>query len=199
MTLATGNRGNNGGRGARAFTLIELILVMAVLIMAVSIVMPALSRFFGGHKVDLEAKRFMSLIHYGRSRAASDGVPVILWVDPATGAYGLKQQPGYTDSDPKAVDHTVADGLKLDVERRTVAAPTANSQTGRILTGQTSTPSKNTLAIYFLPDGTINNALSVSGISIQDNGNPPVWIVPSANQLDYEVQNQNEHRAAARR
>ena len=199
MILSTGKPGNSAGRRAGAFTLIELILVMAVMIMAVSVVTPMLSRFFGGRKVDLEAKRFMSLIHYGRSRAASDGVPVILWVDPATGTYGLKQQPGYTDNDPKAVDHTVADGLKLDVERHTVAAPTANSQTGRILTGQASTPSKNTLAIYFSPDGTINSALSISGISIQENGDPPVWIVPSANQLDYEVQSQNEHRAAIRR
>jgi len=199
MTFSTGNQGNNGGRRAGAFTLIELILVMAILVMVVSIVTPMLSRFFGGRKVDLEARRFMSLIHYGRSRAASDGVPVILWVDPRTGTYGLKQQPGYTDNDPRAVDHTVADGLKLDVERHTGALPVANSQTGRILTGQTSTQSKNTLAIYFSPDGTVNNALSISGISIQDNVNPPVWIVPSANQLDYEVQNQNEHRAAARR
>jgi Tfp pilus assembly protein FimT len=198
MTLSTGKPGNNDPRGARAFTLIELILVMAVLIMAVSIIMPALSRFFGGRKVDLEAKRFMSLIHYGRSRAASDGVPVILWVDPRTGTYGVKQQPGYADSDPKAVDHTVADGLKLDVERYIGAVSNANSQTGRILSGQVSTSSKNNSAIYFSPDGSINNALSISGISIQDGGNPPVWIVPSANQLDYEVQSQNEHRAARR-
>ena len=199
MILSTGKPGNSAGRRAGAFTLIELILVMAVMIMAVSVVTPMLSRFFGGRKVDLEAKRFMSLIHYGRSRAASDGVPMMLWVDPHTGAYGLKQQTGYTDNDPKAVDNTVADGLKLDIERRTGAVSNANSQTGRILTGQTATQSKSTLAIYFLPDGTVNNALSIAGISIQENDNPPVWIVPSANQLDYEVQNQNEHRAAARR
>ncbi len=198
MIFSTGKRAING-RGARGFTLIELILVMALMVMVISIVTPALSRFFGGRKVDLEVKRVMALIHYGRSRAASDGIPMMLWVDPRTGAYGLKQQTGYTDNDPKAVDHTVADGLKLNVERSTVAAPTANSQTGRILAGQAGTQSKTTQAIYFLPDGTVNNALSVSGISIQEADHPPVWIVPTANQLDYEVQNQNEHRAATRR
>src|SRR5260370_17368800 len=77
MTLSTGNQGNNGGRGARAFTLIELILVMAILVMVVSIVTPMLSRFFGGGKVDLEARQFMSLLHYGRIPPPSDAGHVI--------------------------------------------------------------------------------------------------------------------------
>jgi Tfp pilus assembly protein FimT len=199
MTLATG-QANNTRHRAGAFTLIELILVMALLVIVVSLISPTLSRFFRGRKVDLEVRRVSSLIHLGRSRAASEGVPIMLWVDPNKGEYGLKQQPGYSDTDSNAVDFAVADGLKMGTDKRSVVNATpANSQTGRILNGQVA-QSKNTLsAIYFLPDGSINDALSISGISIQEGDSPPVWIVSTASQSNYEVQSQNEHLAASRR
>jgi len=44
MTLETGQRNN----GRRAFTLIELILVLALLVVAVSIVAPRMSDFIRG-------------------------------------------------------------------------------------------------------------------------------------------------------
>ena len=197
MTLATGKLANNKDpRRLDAFTLVELILVMALLVMVVSIIGPRLSRFFAGRKVDLEVKRVVSLMHYGRSRAVSEGVPMMLWVDARKGAYGLEQEPGFTGGkDTNAVQFTVDDSLTIDFDKRTVVPPPGNSQTGRILSGQVTQSAAKKPAIYFQPDGIINTALSVSGISIRDANNPPVWIVPSTNQLNYEVQSQSQHAA----
>ncbi|HXC98397.1 MAG TPA: hypothetical protein VN048_03585 [Verrucomicrobiae bacterium] len=189
MTLATGTASNL--RRTSAFTLIELILVMAVLVMVVAIIMPKLSGFFGARAVDSEAKRFMALMHYGQTRAVSDGVPMMLWVDSNHRAYGLEQEPGYAASDPLEEDNTLADGLKIDTVRNSVKPPVANSQTGRILTGQVVQGKTRLPAIYFAPDGAINYARSVGGVSIQNADNPPVWIALNSSEMSYGIQSQN--------
>lgn len=174
MTSPTGNRRSNLRR-ARAFTLVELMLVMAILIMVVALVTPMLSNFFAGRTLDSEARRVLSLTRYGQSRAVSEGVPMMLWVDPRNGTYGLEQEQGYTDGDPKAVDFKLGKDLKIDVAKgvKTTGAGT------------------KALAIHFSPDGTVESANSVTGISLQEGSSRPVWILPSANQVSYEIQDQN--------
>src|SRR6266850_7624427 len=73
---------------ASGFTLIELILVMSLLIIAVGLSFPALQDFFRGRGLDSEARRFLSLVRYGQSRAVSEGIPMLLWVDAREGTYG---------------------------------------------------------------------------------------------------------------
>ena len=188
-TSTTGT--NNARCGARAFTLIELVLVMALLIMAISLIYPTLKRFFGTRDADSEVKKIVALMHYGQSRAVSEGVPMMLWVDARNGSYGLEQEPGYSDKDPKAVENHLPGGLRIGIAQSTAKPPVANSQTGRIMSGQ-ATQAKNRLpAIYFMPDGVVAAGRSVSGISIQNSNDAPVWIVPSSSELKYEVQSQN--------
>jgi type II secretion system protein H len=189
MTLATGT--NNDPRRTGAFTLIELILVMAILVMVVAIIMPRLSGFFGARSVDSEAKRFMALMHYGQTRAVSDGVPMMIWIDSAHGSYGLGREPGYAGRDPLEEDNTLADGLKIDTVRNTLKQPVANSQTGRIVSGQVAQGKTRLPAIYFLPDGAINYAMSVGGVSIQNANDPPVWIALNSSEMSYGMQSQN--------
>jgi Tfp pilus assembly protein FimT len=189
MTLATGT--NNDPRQTGAFTLVELILVMAVLVMVTAIIMPQFSRFFGTRAVDSESKKFLALMHYGQTRAVSDGVPTILWIDSARRAYGLEHEPGYAASDPLEEDNTLADGLKIDTVRNSVKPPVANSQTGRILTGQVVQGKTRLPAIYFAPDGAINYAMSVGGVSIQNADDPPVWIALNSSEMSYGIQSQN--------
>ncbi len=191
MTLTTGILSDSDARRRGAFTLIELILVMAILVMVVAIVMPKLSRFFGSRAVDSETKRFMALMHYGQVRAVADGVPMMLWVDSAHGSYGLEQEPGYTGPDRLAENETLANGLKIDTVRNTVKKPIANGQTGRIVTGQVVQGKTRLPAIYFMPDGAINYALSVGGVSIQNANDPPVWIALNSADLSYGIQSQN--------
>src|SRR5437899_9787950 len=87
---------------ARAFTLIELILVMALLGIVLAVSAPALSNFFRGRTIESEARRFMALTHYAQSRAVSEGIPMSLCIDTRRGIYGLRQATGYTEVDNKA-------------------------------------------------------------------------------------------------
>ena len=94
MTLATGRPNNVPGRIAsrrRAFSLIEMILVMALLVVAVSMVSPRLSGFIRGRALESEARRVLALTHAARSRAVSESLPVLLWLDSATGHYGIER------------------------------------------------------------------------------------------------------------
>src|ERR1022692_651444 len=59
----------------RAFTLIELILVLALLGIITSMVAPAMSNFVRGRALDSEARRVFALIHAGQTRAVSEGMP----------------------------------------------------------------------------------------------------------------------------
>ena len=74
---------------ADGFTLIELILVMALLAIAASLAAPQMASFFRGRSLDQEARRMLSLTHYAQSRAVTEGFPMLLWIDPASGQYGL--------------------------------------------------------------------------------------------------------------
>src|SRR5580765_5309710 len=99
MTLPTGKPTD---AEAPAFTLIELILVMAMLMIVLAVAAPSLSNFFRGRTLDSEARRFISLARYGQSRAVAEAAPMDLWIDTRQGAYGLEAQAGYTDLDAKA-------------------------------------------------------------------------------------------------
>lgn len=196
MTTTSGTGKRSDARRAGAFTLVELILVMALMVIAVSIVMPTLAKFFGGRALDSEVKNFMALMHYGQSRAVSEGTPMMLWIDSPKRKYGLEREPGYGGTDTHAVENKLADGLKIEVARNNVKSVLANSQTGRILQGQV-TQSRNKLpAIYFLPDGSISAATSVGGVSLQDKNSAPVWIAPGGTQTGFTVQTQDEYKAS---
>src|SRR5271163_3806543 len=94
MLFATGTSRNNGA----AFTLIELILVMTMMIIVVGVVFPSLKGFFHGRNLDNEARQFISLTRYGQSRAIAEGIPVELWINPGQARYGLQALSGYSES-----------------------------------------------------------------------------------------------------
>src|SRR5215471_2243590 len=72
-----------------AFTLIELILVMAIVVVAISITAPKLANFFRGRTLDSEARRLLALTHSGQSRAVSEGIPTRLQFDISNHSYRL--------------------------------------------------------------------------------------------------------------
>src|SRR5512135_296179 len=111
-------------RARRGFTLIELILVMALLTVVISLTAPKLSRFFHGRTLDSEARRLLALTRSGQSRAVSEGVPMDLWVDAEKGEFGLAAEPSFEASDPKAVEFALDSGLKIEVVARAATVPT---------------------------------------------------------------------------
>lgn len=109
-----------GGRAAacvarRAFTLIELVLVMALLTIIVSVSLPTLKGFFKGRDLSSEARRFLSLTHYAASRAVSEGIPMELYVDMQQKVYGLRAQAGFLETDSKAVQYNLPEELSFEV------------------------------------------------------------------------------------
>jgi len=82
----------SGSTGKRAFTLIELILVLALLVIITSIAAPSMANFVRGRALDSEARRMIALMHAAQSRAVSEGLPMVLWVDEKQNAYGMQAE-----------------------------------------------------------------------------------------------------------
>jgi type IV fimbrial biogenesis protein FimT len=179
MTLPIGHkRGGNPG-AFWAFTLIELILVMAMLLIVMGVAFPSLKGFFRGRNLDAEARRFLTLTQYGQSRAISEGMPMILWIDAQRKSYGLQVQAGYTDSDTKAVEYALDQSLEVEAQ---LLAPAALTQWKPKVAGISDVP-----MIRFMPDGSISET-SPDRVVFRQGAADSVWIVENTNRLSYAIQ-----------
>jgi prepilin-type N-terminal cleavage/methylation domain-containing protein len=182
----------------RGFTLIELILVMALLTIVISLTAPRLSRFFHGRTLDSEARRLLALMRSGQSRAVSEGVPMDLWVDAGQGTFGLEAEPSYETSDSKAVGFTLDSGLQLEVVNKTVVAP-ANTATTINPMQRTSTASvprvnlvhANLPTIRFLPDGSIGEA-SPQMLHLASSDGGSLWLAQARDGASYEIRSTDQ-------
>lgn len=176
MILPTGKSKSN----ASAFTLVELMLVMATLLIVVAVAFPSLKNFFRGRNLDAEAHRLLALTRYGQSRAVSEGVPMVLWIDAENGRYGLQTQTGYADTDAKAVQFTIDDQLTLEVSANRTGPATRSG-----VWTQTTVPGTGPL-IRFFPDGSIGES-SPENIFISQGDNGMILVRESSNRLRYEI------------
>ncbi|MBL9136286.1 MAG: prepilin-type N-terminal cleavage/methylation domain-containing protein [Verrucomicrobiales bacterium] len=192
--------------GTAGFTLIELILVMAILVVALGVTFPALKRFFQGRVLDAEARRLLALTRYGQSRAVSEGIPMILWIDERSGRYGLEPASGFAlDDDGLAREYKLDDDLTLeaDTDRRasmrsgfgqvnvqsattvtvpepTLRAPTVSQQGSRLAGVE---------RIGFRPDGSIDPD-SPTRITLRQGELETTWLVQATNRLAYELRSE---------
>jgi type II secretion system protein H len=155
----------------RAFTLVELLLVLVLLVVVTSMVAPAMSNFIRARALGSEARRLSALLHAGQSRAVSEGLPALLWVDEKKGAYGLT-----TETPPEAGD-AKAEDLPLD-ENLSIAVLNAGT------TGATTF--QNLPAIRFLPDGTVDEN-SPQMLRLTDAKGNALWLAESRNHMGYEI------------
>ena len=168
---------------ARAFTLVELILVMALLGVVLGVGAPALGRFFQGRTLNSEARRFLGLTHYAQSRAVSEGIPMVVWIDPEERAYGLRAETSYLEIDPRAVEFTLADGIVIEPG----VAPIIESSFEPNPWRQTAIIARNQPALRFTPDGFIAPT-SPDRILIREDNLGEIWIGQSRTRLHYEIQ-----------
>jgi type II secretory pathway pseudopilin PulG len=178
-----------------AFTLIELILVMALLTIVISLTAPSLSKFFRGRTLDSEARRLLALTRSGQSRAVSEGLPMDLWLNVPEGSFGLEAEPSFDASDPKAVEFTVDSGLKIEVVNKTIVAPTPTmSQPKQTSTTGTASLPRVVLArsglptIRFLPDGSISES-SPQMLRLTSTDGGSLWLAQSRDGSGYEIRN----------
>lgn len=180
----TRDRGGRALTGATpspsGFTLIELILVMALIVIMASVVTPRMAEFFRGRTLDNEARRFLTLTRYGQNRAVSEGIPILVWIDEEKQLYGIEAQPGYLEKDDKAREYSVADDLKIEVgESLTPYGITKEQQISRTL------PAKLRF-IRFGPDGFVSDA-SPEYVLISRNEDDKIAIGPSRDWQGYVV------------
>ncbi len=158
---------------SRAFTLVELLLVLALLVVITSMVAPAMSGFIRARALDSETRRLFALVHAGQSRAVSEGLPMVLWVDEKSGAYGLTSETAPSGSDPKAENLTLDENLQIAV----------------LNAGTTGTTTFQSLpAIRFLPDGTIDEN-SPQTLRLTDTKGNALWLIETSNHSGYEIRN----------
>ena len=183
----------------RAFTLIELILVMVLLAVVIAVVAPSLSNFFHGRELDSEARRFVSLARYGQNQAVSVGSPMILWMDQTEGTYGLREQDGNT-----ARDLPVASSLVMERKRHEIVdvkQPEFRlADKLRFELADSGRTNGRIVTIRFLPDGAIDEGSvrslliwqegrASSGKSKLDADSESIWIAQSRDRSRYEVVN----------
>jgi len=181
MILPTG-RSRIRSASSPAFTLIELILVMAILVVMISLSAPKLGSFFRGRALDSEARRLLSLSRYGQGRAASEGIPMVMWLDVKNRVYGLREETSYEPVDPKAVEYPLGKGLELELREN------AMSRSNRM-----RLPS-----IRFLPDGSISDSSPMSVRVYDREDGASYWLSQSRNRLNYEIKDQPETQQRTR-
>jgi type II secretion system protein H len=188
-TSPTGSKESNVTTGTTTrriragFTLIELILVMALLAVVLAVSAPSLSRFFKGRSLDSEARRFMALTRAAQSRAVSEGVPMVLWLETKSRAYGLNADKSFVEDDPKAEQFTVDATLEMEVQHSSDAV--AASQAAQFKNEKLDTGTLYTLR--FNPDGFVS-ASSPEIVVFRQNRGEELWVVQSRNRLNYEIQ-----------
>jgi len=156
-------------------TLMELIVVMALLAVVFAIVSPFLSSFFKGRDLENEARRLLALTRYGRSQAISSGTALELWIDPATGDYGLKPQDPYATKAMPTTQYRLADGLSFD-------------------TGQATKDDDGKLRFIFLCDGSITG----ESVTVRESRGGALAIQPAAVGQSYVIADATQQAGGVR-
>lgn len=181
----------------RAFTLIELILVMAILTVAISLTAPALANFFRGRSLDSEARRLLALTRQGQSRAISEGVPMELWIDAEQSRIGLEAEPSYSETDSNAVVFTVSTDIQMELVQGTRGAASAGYRSA--LSARSRTPSRTAFRaersdlprIRFNPDGGIDED-SPEGVRLTAREGGSLIVRRSRTGAHYALEKTNE-------
>ena len=197
MTLPIGKNPNKQSAFASAngFTLIELILVMALLSAIFAVASPSLARFFRGRSLEEEALRFLALTRYAKAQASTQGIPMDIWLDEKQFRYGLCPAPGYELDERQTQTLAQNPGEKIETQ--------ANEQPGweflyeydekfTIEVFQTTLFEKNYTIVRYLPDGTFDEP-SAAAVSITQEGENPLYIAQTEYGCRYEILNRDEY------
>ncbi|MGC9328197.1 MAG: GspH/FimT family pseudopilin [Candidatus Hinthialibacter sp.] len=168
------------------FTLIELIIVMALLSLIFALAAPSLSNFFKGRSILEEARRFLALTRYAQSQAISLSVPMEIQIDANSKRYGLFTVTGYevnieSKNDAGAeIEEDITFNYDEDYEFELIA----NDEIERTLFTYST--------IVFLPDGTLDEG-SLYAVAIKKENDKPLYIVQKEYRDGYEILTQEDY------
>jgi len=169
---------------------------MALLVVAVSMVSPRLSDFLRGRAIESEARRLLAVTHAARSRAITEGRPVLLWLESGTGTYGLERADAGRSGDPQAQEFTPDDNVRVSFDRsQRLIGQTPNgvpapmvlpgpSGLRRSAAGMATT--RQGPSIRWAPDGTIDED-SPNAIRVEDAAGAVLWLVEASDRRRYEI------------
>src|SRR4051812_14125592 len=148
------------------FTLIELVLVLAILAMMAAFIAPALARSSRQRALDQEALRFLAVIDYGRNEAVSQGVAMAVYIDTASQSFGMEPA-----SETSGLDVHKEFKLHPDLHFERVEGG-SSKKSGRVLT--------------FTPEGVMETG-SFDSATIADKTGSAVRITRDSNSWGYEI------------
>ena len=171
-----------GPSAQRAFTLVELILVLVLLATILAICAPSLSKFFRGRSLDSEAKRFLALTRLAQSRAVAEGVPMVVWLQTEQRSYGINADKTFVEDDQQAEQFDLDSALQVEVLR--FSGSMVASQTNRFRNEKLDTGTLYTLR--FNPDGFVS-LTSPEAVVFRQGEAEELWVAQSRNRLNYEI------------
>jgi type II secretion system protein H len=126
-----------GVRGRAGFTLLELVIVMAVVGIMLAVTAPNLARFLHGRNVREDARRLVAVTRRAAAVAMNQSCRTVVWLDPTNGEYGWRRLETFTDDTTGELSYTVLDGITLSVS---------------------PTPEEDTYEVTFRADGEVEGA-----------------------------------------
>ena len=154
-------------RNAPGFTLVELVVVMALLAVAAALAAPVMSRSIRGRNIKGEATRFIAATEYARDEAVSQGVPMTVWIDPATQRFGVEPRAGFEGVESHNREFAVNADIHFEMD-------SATAVTGIVQ------------AVEFSPDGVPTTA-SMETVRLVDRFESTVTIARTQDGWGYEI------------
>jgi type II secretion system protein H len=154
-------------RVAHAFTLVELIVVMALLAMVLALSAPSLGRSMRERGLADEAARFLAATEYARNEAVSQGVPMIVWLDPQGQGFGVEPRAGFDGDAARAKDFAAHPDVTF--------VSNATRRMGGVI-----------VAAEFSPEGTLLPT-SVGEIQVQDRFQNQITLAQTEDGWGYEI------------
>jgi prepilin-type N-terminal cleavage/methylation domain-containing protein len=179
----------NISRGKRAFSLVELLVVMAIMAVLGSLVTMSFSGLMGGNRLVAGGNDLMNLANQARQEAISKNTMTALVLISSSGQPQwdrrvfrvIELTPADTAANtaaawaPASAWHSLPDGISPDTQNDTLAAFSANLNLPASLPAQnfkgTSISASQLEEIVFLPDGRLLSTASTTGNSFVT---PPV-------------------------
>jgi type II secretion system protein H len=180
-TAAVIDRRYNCRRSRAAFTMVELVIVMTIMVVVVSVAAPSLKGFLKGRNLENEAQRFLALTRMGQSRAVSEGTPVDMWMNTKQGRYGLAAVGGFTETRTNEWSYNMDENVQMAASQPRGVLTTSNFWTLPSGRGNGYT------TIRFQPDGFIGEN-SPRNVKFRQAQGPEIWIVENANRQRYDIE-----------
>ncbi|MFM1942974.1 MAG: hypothetical protein RI897_1956 [Verrucomicrobiota bacterium] len=166
-----------------AFTLIELIAVLALLATLMAVVAPRLAGSMRRRNLQQEAARLVALSEYGRDQAIARGAPMIVWMDQETSWIGLQPKPGFPTNNTPNLEFQLPDDLQIQVGTRP-----GNFQ---------SSPSQLLTLMEFSPEGNVE-LQSAQTILLQDKSGSTAFVTLKTNGWGYETLTEQDYELRLR-